>query len=40
MGLEAVVEKRGEGNWTSIVGKDDFPFDRTNAQLSKAIFQY
>ncbi|CAK8537647.1 unnamed protein product [Lathyrus sativus] len=33
--LQAAVQKWGEGNWTEMAARDDFPLNRTAAQLSK-----
>lgn len=38
MELHAAVEKWGEGNWTEMAARDDFPLNRTAAQLSKVSF--
>lgn len=39
MQLRDAVQRWGEGNWASMIRRDDFPINRSTSQLSKVFFQ-
>lgn len=38
--LRDAVQRWGEGNWATMIKKDDFPIKRSTSQLSKVFYRF